>query len=381
MSYYTSILLLSWLMLGVLSILVYENNRLSGKDKLILYSTYFVIVLSAFAEWLGFRISGDPSVPMWVLKAVKCADFVLTPVAGGAIASQLKSKSIWQKLIWTVIAANAVFQIIAVTNNQMIVIDAQNSFTNGPLYPIYTGVFVVLIILIGIEFIAYGKHFSRQNRVSLYATLGLVVVGVFMQEVFNSDIRTDYLALTFGIAAMYIHNSEFSQLASDDAINKQQVVIMTDALTGVSSRYAYEAALKKLEGLPSLPKRFTVFSIDINGLKSVNDAFGHKAGDELIRAAANCIKKVFGTNGLCYRIGGDEFVILSEVGKEQAQRLLAQLFDETAAYRSRKVRKVQLAAAYVTAADYPEYSCEQLIAEADQAMYADKRAYYNKVAN
>ena len=368
-------------MLGVLCILVYENNRLSGKDKRMLYLTYFMVVLPSFAEWLGFRISGDTALPGWVLKTVKCADFVLTPVAGGAIIAQLKSKSIWQKLIWTVIAVNAVFQIIAAANNWMITVDAQNCFSNGPLYSVYTGVFVTLIILIGIEFIAYGKNFRRQNRVSLYATLGLVIVGVFMQEVFNSEIRTDYLAMTFGMAAMYIHNIEFSQLASDDAINRQQLVIMTDALTGVSSRYAYEAALKRLEGLPSLPKRFTVFSVDINGLKSVNDVFGHKAGDELIRAAANCIKKVFGAKGICYRIGGDEFVILSEVGKEQAQRMLAQLMNETAIYRSRKVKKLRLAAACVTAADYPDYSCEKLIAEADKAMYADKRAYYSTIAN
>ena len=381
MSYYTSILLLSWLMLVVLCILVYENNRLSGKDKLILYLTYFMVILPSFAEWLGFHISGDTSLPGWVLKTVKCADFVLTPVAGGAIISQLKSKSIWQKLIWTVISVNAVFQVIAATNNWMIIVDEQNCFSNGPLYPVYTGIFVTLIILIGIEFIAYGKRFRRQNRVSLYAILGLVVVGVFMQEVFNGEIRTDYLALTFGMAAMYIHNIEFSQLASDDAINKQQVVIMTDALTGVSSRYAYEAALKRLEGLPSLPERFTVFSVDINGLKSVNDALGHEAGDELIRAAANCIKKVFGTTSICYRVGGDEFVILSEVGKEQAHRMLGQLMNETAAYRSRKVKKLQLAAACVTAADYPGYSCEKLIAEADKAMYEEKRAFYGATAN
>ena len=354
---------------------------MSGKEKIILYLTYFMVVMPSFAEWLGFRISGDTSLPSWVLKAVKCTDFVLTPVAGGAIISQLKSKSIWQKLIWTVIAVNAVFQIIAAANNWMIIVDAQNRFSNGPLYSVYTVVFVVLIILIGIEFIAYGKNFRRQNRVSLYAILGLVVVGVFIQEVFNGEIRTDYLALTFGMAAMYIHNIEFSQLASDDAISKQHIAIMTDALTGVASRYAYEAALKRLEGMPSLPKRFTVFSVDINGLKAVNDAYGHKAGDELIRAAASCIKKVFGAKGICYRIGGDEFIILSEMGKEQAHRMLKQLMNETTAYRRRKVKNLQLAAACVTASDYPEYSCEKLIAEADKAMYADKRAYYDAVAN
>ena len=183
------------------------------------------------------------------------------------------------------------------------------------------------------------------------------------------------------MAAMYIHNIEFSQLASDDAINKQQIVIMTDALTGVSSRYAYELAMKRLEELPSLPKRFTVFSIDINGLKLANDVYGHETGDELICAAAICIKKVFGTKGICYRTGGDEFVIISEMDKDQAQHMLEQLKKETTAYRSRRVKRLRLAAGYATAADYPEYSCEKLIAVADDAMYAEKRAYYDAKGN
>ena len=51
-------------------------------------------------------------------------------------------------------------------------------------------------------------------------------------------------------------------------------------------------------------------SIDLNGLKRVNDTYGHVAGDELIRAAADCMKNSFNEYGKIYRIGGDEFAVI-----------------------------------------------------------------------
>lgn len=377
MSYYTAVLALCWIALIVLCILVYENDRIKKKDKRIFYLTYITVAVSAFAEWLGFRLSGNPSISVWALRAVKCMDFVLTPVIGGAMVTQLRRNSVWQKLIWTFVAWNAMFQFIAMPFDWMVVIDKQNNFSGGPMYPIYSGMFLLYIFSIGAEFISYGKRFRRQNRLSLYASLGLVAVGVFIQEVISEELRTDYLALTFGMALLYIHNMEFSQLASDDALNRQLVAISTDAMTGVSSRYAYEEVLKKLN-TSQLPERFAVFSIDINGLKRANDMFGHKSGDDLICAAADCIKRVFAKSGVCYRTGGDEFIVLTEADRHQAYELLAKLRKEASIWHGRRIKTLSMAAAFALAADHPGYSCEKLIAAADQAMYAEKRAYYQE---
>ena len=49
--YYTSIVLLSWMALGVLSVLIWENDRLTSSDKRLLYLTYALIAVSALAEW------------------------------------------------------------------------------------------------------------------------------------------------------------------------------------------------------------------------------------------------------------------------------------------------------------------------------------------
>lgn len=80
----------------------------------------------------------------------------------------------------------------------------------------------------------------------------------------------------------------------------------TDELTKCFNRHAYETAIHSLD----LHKEWIYISMDINGLKHVNDSLGHAAGDELICAAADCMKSCFQNYGNVYRIGGDEFVIM-----------------------------------------------------------------------
>lgn len=81
-----------------------------------------------------------------------------------------------------------------------------------------------------------------------------------------------------------------------------------DSLTGLYNRRYYEEQLIKLDVPQNLP--LTVVMSDINGLKLINDAFGHTAGDKLLSSAAKLISDCSRESDLVARIGGDEFVIL-----------------------------------------------------------------------
>ena len=377
-SYYTSIIILSLLSLGVLSILVFENGRFSKKDKTLLLITYSIVALSAISEWLGIQFSGNTSIPVWALHLVKCADYILTPIAGGALAVQLRTRSILRKLICLVLIINTLFQLIAVFTGWMIVIDSNNHYTHAKLYIVYIILYLILILLVITEFAVYGKRFRRINRKSLVAILFLVISGILMQEIFGGEIRTAYISLVLGLSMLFIHYVEYSQLATDDKIERQVVLITTDTLTGVSSRYAYDKALKKLNAEKSIPKKLAVFSIDINGLKKTNDTLGHEAGDELIRGAADCISSIFSSNGVCYRTGGDEFIVISEMNREQANKAITKLTKEAGKWHGKIVKELQLAMGYALYVDHPEMTVEKLIQEADMAMYSDKDTYYQK---
>ena len=376
--YYTSIIIICWLSLIVLSILVTENNRLSGKEKALLYSTYAIVAIAALMEWLGIQFNGDPSIPTWLFRLVKCFDYILTPAAGAALVVNLKTGSIWGKFISGLLGVNLLFQVVSVFTGWMLTIDENNHYSHGPLYPVYMGLYTLLIIFIAIEYITYGKKFRKQNWLSLYAILTMVFICILIQELLGGEFRTAYIGLTLGVIMMFIYTTEFSQLSSDETIQEQQIAITTDVLTGVLSRYAFVAALNELDSKESLPSDLTIYSIDINGLKGINDTLGHAAGDELICGAADCISKTFEKSGTCYRTGGDEFIVISRLKKDQALEELAKLKQNADNWHGKLVDKLSLATGIARTEDHPDLSVEKLMIKADMAMYDEKDAFYRK---
>ena len=373
-SYYTAVTILLWLTLGILGILVYEDNRIKANNKRMYYLTYSIIALAALAEWTGLQLSGRENIPTWILRLVKCFDYILTPLAAFSLVEQMQLYNRWDKLLKGALAVNTGFQIISCFTNWMIVIDEHNNYSHGQLYWVYLILCMIVLILISVQFLIYGRSFRRENRISLYAIIATIMIGILMQEILGGEIRTEYIVLTIGMALFYIHTMEFSQQSSDQHILEQQIQISTDALTGLFSRHAYSKALEDYGEVP--PKGLAAFSIDVNGLKNVNDTMGHEAGDELIRGAAYCIEKAFGSVGKCYRTGGDEFIVLAPLNRDQSEKALAELKEKTAQWHGSVVQELHLSAGFALSDEHDTFSCERLIKEADLAMYAEKSAYY-----
>lgn len=142
-----------------------------------------------------------------------------------------------------------------------------------------------------------------------------------------------------------------------------------DVLTGLQNRNSYESALPDYKKITE--ENFCCIYIDVNGLHELNNQRGHKAGDIMLQFVANSIGSVFGTKHT-YRIGGDEFVAFSlrdsvDVVAEKLKKLCAQV--EAEGYHI----SVGSACWKDGARDLDE-----LIAQAEEAMYADKKAFYQK---
>lgn len=91
-----------------------------------------------------------------------------------------------------------------------------------------------------------------------------------------------------------------------------QDVATTDSLTSLENRLAFDELLKTISQEDSEGGRWTMILMDVNGLKYANDTFGHQAGDSLIVAAGNAIRTAYGVSGHCFRIGGDEFAVVTK---------------------------------------------------------------------
>lgn len=150
-------------------------------------------------------------------------------------------------------------------------------------------------------------------------------------------------------------------------------LLESDRLTGVYNRRSYEERIAALrEGKEA---EVTLVLFDVNGLKPANDTHGHLAGDELIIATANCISKVFDAYGKCFRIGGDEFVVVMDDNAEDINKLMKQ-FDETTAQWKGNYSDT-LSVSYGIAQGKTEGDgISELIKTADANMYEAKRRYY-----
>jgi len=242
--YYLSITILCWMTLAILGILVHENNRIPRRDKRLLYLTYLLVAASSLAELCGVWLDGRADVPDWALHLAKCADYTLTPMTAGALAEQLRFRNRWSRLMNGILILNAVMQVVSLPFGWMLVVDEQNHYSHGPLFPAYIGVCFIVLGLLILQFGIYGRSFRRRNRRSLYATMLLLVVAIALHEALPNN-RTAYIGMAISAALMFIHYTEYSQLSADDTLAEQRVQLM---LSQIKPHFLYNT-LGSIEAL------------------------------------------------------------------------------------------------------------------------------------
>ncbi|MBE5904914.1 MAG: GGDEF domain-containing protein [Pseudobutyrivibrio sp.] len=138
-----------------------------------------------------------------------------------------------------------------------------------------------------------------------------------------------------------------------------------DILTDARNRKAFNSKIGMLEGMDI---SVGICFVDINGLKSVNDEMGHEAGDNVIKEASEAIASIF-KKKYCYRIGGDEFVVV-----------MPQVSEETFAKHVERLRKKSKKISMAIGSVWSEtcLDVEELVNIADKNMYADKTEFYSK---
>ena len=157
----------------------------------------------------------------------------------------------------------------------------------------------------------------------------------------------------------------------------------TDALTGAGNTTAYIAAQDRVgDGIAAGRASFYVVIFDINALKQVNDRWGHAAGDQIIRGAASVIQGVFGSE-CTYRIGGDEFIVLSEraLPEEDIAGRMAQVEAGEAAFNAAHPELgAELSLSMGAAVYRPEEdaSFREVFIRADDRMYNAKSDFYRR---
>lgn len=178
-----------------------------------------------------------------------------------------------------------------------------------------------------------------------------------------------------------------STLAADVFAARRRIenLAQTDSLTGLLNlrtfndlhRHAHSAAESDVQP-------YAVLMVDMDNLKTINDEYGHEAGNGAIVLVANCIRRTVRTSDVAARFGGDEFVIFlpgveAHVAAGIAQRLRNLVFNTTLDVGSRIIR----CSISIGVASYPKDGgdARELLTLADRRMYRDKELRRRPVAN
>ena len=245
----------------------------------------------------------------------------------------------------------AVIDFISIFNGVVFRILEDGSFVRGPLglLPFITaGIYCAVLIY---------ALFSRSNR-----TAAEIIPIIFFCVTFLSGLLFPFLlkgdysqvfCMTIAIALFVYYVFSILQLTKKDA------------LTGVLNRQAYYADVATESADIT-----AIVSIDMNGLKVINDKQGHAAGDEALSTLALCFWRSLKRRQSVYRVGGDEFVI---VCRKTPHFEVAQLVERIRVHVAETKYSVSIGYSYRID---DTKSIETLLKESDTIMYESKALFY-----
>lgn len=185
---------------------------------------------------------------------------------------------------------------------------------------------------------------------------------IIKQPLFNED------GVVTGIIGLINNVTDYELLKK-----KLREQAITDELTGLYNRsYLDEFSRAHNEDLYPL----TIISADCDGLKEVNDTYGHNAGDEYIKAAVSLFKMVLPEERILFRMGGDEFLILLPSTSNEAALLLLEQLKEKEKLFCIENRQLSISFGISVMNDRTD-SFPSRIAESDRNMYSEKKRKKN----
>lgn len=170
------------------------------------------------------------------------------------------------------------------------------------------------------------------------------------------------------------HAEELRQ--RDQAVSEMRVLSLTDVLTGLYNRRGFFLQAEQVYRLARRQRaKSAVIFADIDGLKRINDALGHEAGDAMIRDAALVFRQSFRHADVVARLGGDEFVAYT-LDDEQPEVILARIAANLRAFNLMQERpyRVSISAGVVLVDACANQPLSHYVLLADAQMYAQKRS-------
>jgi len=259
---------------------------------------------------------------------------------------------------------SAILSIASLFTGWLFSLDGNNTYSRGPYFWVMA---VSALFYLGLSFLMSLKDIRvngwEENR-TVNTHLVLFPVGIILASVIQ--------ILFYGVSIIWVCSTiAFASIY----INIQNVEISTDHLTGLyNRRWLEEHFQRKLKMRKPEQKLFAIM-LDLDGFKSINDGYGHAAGDDALRKLAEILRQACkGNDDVITRMGGDEFIILGErADMGEVIKLMDAISASVHAFNERRQSPYLLLPSMGYSIYEKEETAHAFFAAADREMYRNKQ--------
>jgi len=262
--------------------------------------------------------------------------------------------------------ANTLLSVLSPVTGSVFSIDSENVYHRGPLYLVSTALAYFYLAAALILIIKHRKGISREDLGLLGAFSALPFAGGILQT-FVYGLLLTWSSVAFSLVIVYVF--------------LENRMVHLDYLTGAWSRGSFDYYINqkiKKDG----DKKFGFVFADIDGLKKINDTYGHKEGDCALKKAIDIMRSTIRKNDIIVRYGGDEFGIVFDCeSAEVVDKTIERLETAFREYNMSSAKDYKLECSFGAGIyDGDFHSIEQFLHYVDAIMYEKKNLKKNNAS-
>ena len=300
--YFLIITIIDIFTLSIMCVFVRYNGILRKRLRFWFISAFLLIILISILELLTIVVDDGPASLRWLNILANYLGFGLTPAVSIVLSFTLgKSRS--QKIM---AAAELVYLVvlgISLLFGGVFSVDRNNHYMRGDVFWIYLAAYFMSIVYLLVITARTIRKYQNKSKNCIYLIAVFLSIGSTIQ-VICPQIHVTWLCVTLLSILYYVYcNIMWQEL---------------DGLTGLLNQSSY------LNKTASFNQDAILMVFDLDDFKDINDQYGHLKGDQCLVEVADSIRNAYFNDGLCYRIGGDEFFVLlnSDADTEACEKRL-----------------------------------------------------------
>ncbi|MGE5627640.1 MAG: diguanylate cyclase domain-containing protein [Solirubrobacterales bacterium] len=353
------------IMLGLVFSIGYRN--LDRRDKLNkkFLTTSLIIILEIIFETATCILNKRPEQMFIIVsKLIHTCLFFTAPILTYSwfsfiytwVTPEERLTRIKRVLLLVPVLINSVITFLSPFYGLVFYITKENVYNRGSFFIISAVITYIYLILSFFVILKQRRKIVKQDFIPILIFGIFPILGGILQTMF------------YGILLMW-SSSAFSLVIVYNLL--QQRMVHIDGLTGVWTRSSFDYYISmRIKNNDD----FGVIFIDIDGLKNINDEFGHVEGDEAIKNAVNLITDILRKTDVIARWGGDEFIImLDNVSKDDLSEVLDRINSRFAKYNGENTKGYKLECSFGADLFNKNFSSiEQFLNHVDALMYCNK---------